>query len=194
MKGIIKANTVDKYLGPIRGQIIDIVEQDATVLELGCGNGDLLFKLAHKIKSGVGLDKSSQLITYANRRMSKEKKENLKFKVTDIEEAQLPNLKYDYSIASLFFHVLPRKIAVRVLKDQLRMSKTTIICGFSQPENWKQGAQLWLDQRFTKHYSNFLTYKKEGYLEGLLNTIGSLKYDRLDTFDPVIKIYIIKPQ
>jgi len=42
MKGLIKANTVDKYLQPIRNQIVDLVETNATVMEFGSGNGDLL--------------------------------------------------------------------------------------------------------------------------------------------------------
>lgn len=64
MKGKVKANTVDKYLSSIRFQIVDLIEPETSVVEFGCGNGDLLFKLSDKIKLGVGLGKSEQLIGY----------------------------------------------------------------------------------------------------------------------------------
>ncbi|GAB4247950.1 MAG: hypothetical protein Tsb0034_27280 [Ekhidna sp.] len=78
--------------------------------------------------------------------------------------------------------------ASRLLEKIIATSKTTIICGFSKPENWKQGLLLWLDQRFNAHYLNFRDYQRRGYMEGLLE---GMKYQRLDTFDPVIKIYVI---
>ena len=60
MKGAVKTNTVDKYLKSIRFQIIELIKPDSNVVEFGCGNGDLLFKLSGKIKSGVGFDKSKE--------------------------------------------------------------------------------------------------------------------------------------
>ena len=47
MKGTIKSNTVDRYLSPIRLQIVELVVPNSTLLEVGCGNGDLLFKVSN---------------------------------------------------------------------------------------------------------------------------------------------------
>ncbi len=53
----LKVNTVDKYLRSILLQIVNLVEPDSRVIEFGCGNGDLLFKLANKIEEGIGINK-----------------------------------------------------------------------------------------------------------------------------------------
>ena len=191
MKGIVKANTVDKYLRSIRFQMVELVDPNATVVEFGCGNGDLLFKLSDKIKAGVGIDKSEQLIAYASDRIKKEQIKNLEFRLSDLIHDSYSESNMDYSIASLLFHILPREKAVELVEKMLATSKTIIICGFSKPENIKQRILLWLDQRFTSHYSNFRVYRENGFTEGLLNEIENIDYHRIDTFDPVIKIYIV---
>jgi len=189
MKGNVKANTVDRYLRPIRNQIRQIVEPDSIVVEYGCGNGDLLFKLADKIQWGVGLDRSEKLIDYAKRRHEKEGVMNLEFKVADaVTETDIPK-KADYSISSLLFHLLTRAESTELLNRQLATSRTLIICGFSEPKTWKQSVLLWLDQRFTRHYSRFRKYRNQGFTEGLLSSLGNIEYSSIDTFDPVIKIY-----
>ncbi|MCM4153951.1 methyltransferase domain-containing protein [Arenibacter sp. N53] len=191
MKGIFKANTVYKYLSPIRNQIIELIEANTTLVEFGCGNGDLLFKLSDKIQSGIGLDKSEQLISYALKRKKKEKVKNLEFRTIDLVKESFSESKKDYSIASLLFHIVTWQEATELLRKLIASSETTIVCGFSKPKNLKQYLLLWLDQRFTSHYSNYRNFKKEGFTEGLLNSLGNIKYSRFDTFDPVMKIYKI---
>jgi ubiquinone/menaquinone biosynthesis C-methylase UbiE len=170
-------------------QIVELVEPNTTLVELGCGNGDLLFKLSHKIELGVGIDKSEQLIAYAVDRTNKEQINNLEFRIVDLLNEPYSEPKVDYSIASLLLHILPWNKAIELIEKLIATSNTTIICGFSEPENAKQKTLLWLDQRFTSHYSNFRKFKKNGFTDGLLKSIENVKYKRIDTFDPVIKIY-----
>ena len=191
MKGVVKANTVDKYLRPIREQIIELIEPNTSVIEFGCGNGDLLFKLSSKIRTGIGLDKSESLITYASNCKEKKDAKNLEFRIIDLAKESFSETKMDYSIVSLLFHILTWEDAAQLLNRIIAKSKTTIICGFSEPKNTRQSLLLWLDQRFTSHYSNYRTFKKKGFTEGLLNTIDNVEFTRFDTFDPVIKIYKI---
>lgn len=191
MKGVIKANTVDKYLHPIRKQIVELIEPNTTVVEYGCGNGNLLFKLSAKIRIGIGLDKSESLIKHASNRRNKENIQNLDFKVIDLTKEPISTTKFDYSVSSLLLHILTWKDASELLKNIVAQSETTIICGFSKPESTRQRILIWLDQRFTSHYSNYRIFKKKGFTEGLLNTIDNIKITRFDTFDPVIKIYKI---
>jgi len=75
MKGFIKSKTVDKYLLPIRLQMINLIEPNIKIIEFGCGTGDFLLKLSSKIKYGVGIDQSKNLITFAKR---KAKEQNIK--------------------------------------------------------------------------------------------------------------------
>ncbi len=189
MKGTIKANTVDRYLRPIRDQIMGLIVPNTTVIEFGCGNGDLLFKLSKKIESGIGVDKSEKLIAYAKVHKKRENIENLLFKTIDLTREPFLNTPKSYGVASLLFHVLTWHEAIELLNQLIKISETTIICGFSKPKNVKQQALLWLDQRFTGHYTNYQAYKKNGYIQGLLNTIEGIEFTEIETFDPVITIY-----
>ena len=191
MKGIIKANTVDKYLRSIRYQIVELVEPNKTLLELGCGNGDLLFKLSGKLKFGIGIDNSEGLIEYAKDQMKQQQITNLEFRMADLLKHEFSDSKTDYSVVSLLLHILPWDKSIHLVERLVAISNTTIICGFTAPENIKQEMLLWFDQRFTGHYSNFKDYKKNGFTEGILNAIENIAYSRIDTFDPVIKIYKI---
>ncbi|MCV9387026.1 class I SAM-dependent methyltransferase [Reichenbachiella ulvae] len=191
MKGKIKANTVDRYLSPIRNQIVELIKPNSTVVEYGCGNGDLLFKLSGKIQQGIGIDLSEPLISYAIQRMNSESIDNLDFKIADVLKAPQTDIKTDYSISSLLLHILPWKESKKLLKHQISHADTAIVCGFSKPKNWKQKILLWLDQRFTPHYANFRYYQTKGYTAGLLNSLEGIQYRQIDTFDPVIKIYLV---
>ncbi len=191
MKGIAKASITDKYLQPIRYQIVELVEPNCTVVEFACANGDLLFKLSGKIKSGIGIDISEQLIAYAKHRTEQEQLHHLEFRKSDLLNGKEFKKNTDYFIASLLFHLLPWEQSRQLLINQVNSTKTAIICGFSKPNTFWQKTALWFDQRFTGHYVHFHQYANNGYMEGLLNSIPNIEYQRMDTFDPVIKIYKI---
>ncbi len=190
MKGSWKANTVDKYLRPIRRQVVDLVQPDTTVVDIGCGNGDLLFQLADKISSGTGIDYSHALIEYARHRQQSEEINNLQFHQADLREKPSP-APVDYALASLVFHVLPWEVAQNVLEQLVHQAKTTLVCAFSEPQSRKQQLLLWLDQRFSGHFRHFEEYQKRGGMEQLIRSIENTEYTLHDTFDPVIKIYEI---
>ena len=191
MKGTVKANTVDKYLRPIRSQIRDLIPENSRVVEFGCGNGDLLFWLADKIALGRGFDVDKSLVAFANKHKEATKANNLHFEVADVSTKMNIGEQYDFAISSLLLHILPHSKAVQVIETLLTHSKSLIICGFSSPQNWKQHFLLWLDQRFTNHYPKFKKHRESGYTEGLLEAMNIVDYDRIDTFDPVIKVYRI---
>jgi ubiquinone/menaquinone biosynthesis C-methylase UbiE len=190
MKGSWKSNTVDKYLRSIRQQMVDLVKPDTTVVDIGCGNGDLLFQLADKIASGTGLDYSQSLIEYARQRKHVEQINNLHFRQADLRE-ELTIDQVDYALASLVFHVLPREVAQNVLQQMVHRATTTLVCAFSEPQSRKQQFLLWLDQRFSGHFSHFKEYQKRGGMEQLIGTLEGITCTVHDTFDPVIKVYQI---
>lgn len=192
MKGKIKAITVDKYLFPIRQQIVAMIDPKSTIHELGCGNGDLLFHLSTKIKHGIGWDYDKELLRYAEEKKQELGINHLEFKAVDLLKSNLDFPEYDYSLTSLVYHLLPHATSQRLILKQLNTSKKLIICGFSRPENFKQSLLLGLDQRFTKHYHQYKIYKQLGYTEGLLKSISGITFQSVDTFDPVIKIYIVE--
>ncbi len=190
MKGI-KANTVDLYLKPLREQIVDLVPEEANVIELGCGSGDQLMRLSHKIKYGIGFDKSEALI---QRAMSKSKSKNItncEFYAEEIDGSLCVRKHYEVAIASLFFHVVTPDMAMDLINRMKSIADRLLICAFESPENRKDSLLLWFDQRFTEHYETFKEYQKNDYMIGLLEKCKIDNFHIYNTFDPVIKIFDI---
>lgn len=194
MKGKVKEKTVDKYLAPIRQQIVNLIKPNTKVIDYGCGNGDLLLQLSTKIKTGIGFDHSSKLISFAREKAISKECANLKFETKDLTKIDFSRMHSDYGVISLLLHIISSQEAKDLLINSINSSETTLICGFSQPKNSKQRFLLWLDQRFNSHFSNYKVYAKNGFTEGLLQSIENLNYSTFDTFDPVIKIYKIENQ
>lgn len=178
-------------LAPIRKQMIDLVEPNAKVIELGCGKGDLLFTLAPKIQSGLGIDKSKTFIDAALQQKEKRNLSHIDFLCEELGDHFAPSETYDFSIASLFFHVIPTADAVYLLNTMKELSDTILICGFSQPDTLDQKSLLWLDQRFSGHYRNFRAYQKHGYMQGILAETQCSNIVEYQTSIPIIKIYKI---
>ena len=116
MKGWIKTHTADKYLIPIREQMINMLDPEDRVIDLGCGSGDFLIRAHSKIESGFGVDGSKQLIKYAQNRTKDLNITNLTFEHRMIDQDFKPKAHFTHATACLFFHVLPQELAVQILK------------------------------------------------------------------------------
>jgi SAM-dependent methyltransferase len=190
LKDEVKLKAKDN-LAPIKNQIMDLIEPNSSVIEFGCGNGDLLFKLSSSIKYGLGIDKSNSLIDAAIQQKRAMNLTNIDFRCEKLDSSYQHSERYDYAIASLFFHVIPRTDSIYMMKKMQEISDKIVVCGFSRPETLQQKTLLWLDQKATSHYQNFKAYKKRGYLEGLLSEFGSKEITTFDTHIPFVKIYVI---
>lgn len=176
-------------LAPVRNQMMDLIVPNSKVIEFGCGDGVLLFKLSQKIKSGLGIDKSKTLIDQALKHGKSKNISNVDFVCEALGKNFNHSETYDFSIASLFFHVITVSDAVYLLNKMRELSDTVLICGFSRPDRLQQKSLLWLDQRFSGHYGNFKAYQKYGYMEGILEKIQFASVVTYDTSVPFIKIY-----
>ncbi|WP_424961347.1 class I SAM-dependent methyltransferase [Ekhidna sp.] len=107
MKGKIKSLTSDKYLLPIREQMLEMLKPEDRVIDLGCGSGDFLFRAHSKIEFGFGVDSSKQLIQYAQNRTKDLNIDNLAFERRMIDQHFKPKEHFSLATACLFFHVVP---------------------------------------------------------------------------------------
>lgn len=92
--------------------------QDIDVLDIGCGNGALLKELAPKIKSGVGIDLSKDLLEFA--RKNNAVNQNLEFKQVDGPQLPLDDQSVDLIISMLSFRYLDGDPLMDEIKRVLR--------------------------------------------------------------------------
>jgi len=163
-----------------------IIPKDKSVLEIGCGTGDLVAKLKPKI--GVGIDISEEMI-----KIAKQKYPQYEFIVDDVENLNI-NQKFDYVIMSdLIGHMSDVWLAFRNLKKVTTPSTRVVITYYNylwQPIltlaeslklKMKQPYQNWLslddiaNLLYLNHYevikkgSRFLFPAYIPFISGLIN-------------------------
>lgn len=102
-----------------------------TIVDLGCGGGDILREISRFGKKNgykfklIGIDANQHTVNYANL-LSKEYN-NIEFKVIDIFSDAFKQLNYDVVLATLFFHHFKEENLVQFLKPVLEEAKLGIV-------------------------------------------------------------------
>ena len=106
-------------------------EQEVTIVDIGCGHGDILRDVAkfgrknnYKMKL-LGVDANPTAIEYANE-LSIEYPE-IAFKTEDIFSDEFKNRKFDVVLATLFLHHFKEPELVVFLKSSLQQTKIGIV-------------------------------------------------------------------
>jgi ubiquinone/menaquinone biosynthesis C-methylase UbiE len=106
------------------------LQEDETVLELGCGTGFLTQKLVEKKAVVISIDRSAGMLARAKQRVS-----GAEFIQTDILQ-YIDTKRYDYVILFFVLHELnpiERKIILKSAKNFLNENGEIIICDFAIP-------------------------------------------------------------
>lgn len=111
------------YYENLKKLLRDLIPKDKTVLEFGCGTGDLLASLKPKV--GYGVDISSEMIRIANAKHSKESQIHF--------STVWPKGKFDCIFMSdVVEHLDNPKETFRKIRD-LMDNKTTFVCTMANP-------------------------------------------------------------
>jgi len=106
-------------------------EQEITIVDIGCGHGDILRDVAkfgrkHKYKFKLlGVDANPTAIEYANE-LSLEYQE-LSFKTQDIFSVEFQKQEFDVVLATLFLHHFKEPELISFLKNTLKQTKIGIV-------------------------------------------------------------------
>jgi 2-polyprenyl-3-methyl-5-hydroxy-6-metoxy-1,4-benzoquinol methylase len=106
-------------------------EQEITIIDVGCGHGDILRDVAifgrkhnYKFKL-IGVDANPTAIDYANE-LSTDFPE-LSFETQDIFSNDFKNRKYDVLLATLFFHHFKEPALVSFLESSLKSVRIGVV-------------------------------------------------------------------
>ena len=171
--------------------MLEVLPSGISLLEIGCGTGDFLFQAAPKLSYGLGIDADARLIRYAQGRKQQESLVHLHFKAKHIDSSFKMEKTFDWGVASFFFHVLPPHESAAVLASIKHHCDQLLIAAFVQPSNRKEEWLMWLDQRWSGHYSHYREYARQGYMDGLLERAGLPVFKRETSFDPCIVLYFL---
>lgn len=104
--------------------ILDVIPESETILDLGCGTGDLLEPLKTRGKYVIGVDKSPRMLDAARRRFEGDG-ENIDLRIGQLEHLPLRDGEADVAIINMVLHHMPEPLKAirevgRVLKSNDR--------------------------------------------------------------------------
>jgi 2-polyprenyl-3-methyl-5-hydroxy-6-metoxy-1,4-benzoquinol methylase len=106
-------------------------QEPITIIDLGCGGGDMLRAVSRFGKKNnyhfklIGIDANPHTVNYANE-LSKNY-DNIAFKTIDVFSEEFKNLQYDLVLTTLFFHHFKEDELIRFLKPILEKAKRGVV-------------------------------------------------------------------
>lgn len=183
--GFFYSSFLDPLLKRMREKVAAQISNNETVIDIACGTGAQVFRLAERARRVVGVDLSESMIEYANKQGEKQSVENVAFVVADATKC-LPfaDNEFDVATMSLALHQFPPEIYTPVLGEMKRISKRIILVDYAVPLpnnflGWASKIIEFLAGR--EHNRCFRRYYKIGGLESI-STKNGLHIQSLESF------------
>lgn len=171
--GGIYHRIIDGKMKEARQNILNLIQERTSVLDIGCGTGVLCFELCqHKHCKVVGLDLSLKMIHFAEERNTFQDVTFMHSDATDL--SIFPNHSFDFAVMLVFIHELDFEKQKQALREALRVAKKLIICYSIAPLPKNKGVFLiWLAETLLgyEHKPHFKRFLTQGGIKGLLNIV-----------------------
>ncbi len=111
----------------LNGMILENVPSSGTIVDLGCGTGDLLAPLKQKANFVIGVDKSPKMLQEAQQRFAGDG-ENINLRIGQMEHLPLREGEADGAVINMVMHHLPEPLkAIREVHRVLKHGDTFIV-------------------------------------------------------------------
>jgi ubiquinone/menaquinone biosynthesis C-methylase UbiE len=151
---------ISPLLKGLRSTILMHIDEDSSILEVGCGTGEFAKDLINKnISNYIGVDISEEAITIAKSKVSNP---NFRFIASDFLEVEIDE-KFDYAIFPMIIHSIPVELALKLLTKASKVASKIIIADYlvPQPKNYKSLLVKLIERIAGKeHFGNFTNFKK----------------------------------
>lgn len=184
-----KSKTADRLLLPLRKELLELIEHNSTLLEVGCGTGELLFQAASKISAGHGVDINQGMINYAEAKRQKHNLNNLSFECVDAL-AMTPR-KFDISTSTLCLHEMPEQQACAVLKIMVDNSEMVLVSDFTKAKSTLGRLSIEFDELLSGHYRNYKQYRRSGEIPAYAEKAGARVHKEITSAVDGISIWLV---
>ncbi len=188
-KAWFKSNTADRVLAPLRKELLAFIKPNSTLLEVGCGTGDLLFQATEKINRGHGIDLDHGMIKYAESKRQKNNLNNLSFECVDA--LSMTPRKYDISTSTLCLHEMPRQKACALLKMMVDNSEMVLVADFTEAKSTLGRLSIEFDELLSGHYRNYRQYRRSGEIPSYAEKIGARVIKEISSEVEGVSIWVV---
>ena len=166
-----------------------MITPDSTLLEIGCGTGDLLFRAAPKLSHGHGIDLDEDMVKFAESKRHVNNIENLSFSCCDA--LNIKPKRYDVSTSTLCLHEMEVTKACRLLNFLVKNSQQVFIADYTSATSLAAKLGIEVDELFSGHYRYYRRYKQFGEIPAYTNKVGAKVQKVLKTKIDGIAIWVI---
>jgi ubiquinone/menaquinone biosynthesis C-methylase UbiE len=173
--GFLYNTAFDPLTNHMRDLICAQVPENSHVLDVGCGTGHQLLKMASRIKAGVGVDLSDRMIACAHKQQSKKGVENLSFDLASAGDlSRFDDNQFELATITLVLHELEAELRLPTLKEMARVSKRLIITDYANSPSLFSLALMHLLEMTAGifHYHLFRSYMSHDGAPGLFKRLG----------------------
>ena len=167
---------IDPVLLRLRWLVRAQVKPGSSLIDIGCGTGELIFSLADRCSELVGVESSSRMWSYANRRVRHQGHSDVRFILGDgAELGDFPTDYFDYATACMVLHEMDASRRLPVLGEMQRLARNLILVDYRVPPPANLAVVICrLIERLAGnyHYRNYLSFSQDGGLSTLLQTLG----------------------
>ena len=167
---------VDPALRKARKLVRRQIKPGSSLIDIGCGTGELVFFLTDACTELVGVEASHRMWAYAHQRGRDLGLTNVQFIFASGEKlAAFPSGYFDYATACMVLHEMEAKQRLPVLREMQRLARTLILVDYRLPPPVNfVGIFCRLIERLAggHHYRNYLSFIESGGLLPLLETLS----------------------
>jgi len=170
----------DKLVTPLQkkimGQIEELVTNNSTVLDVGCGPGALALRLSAKCQSVLGLDRSEKMITYARRQLAKKGVTDVNFVCDDAAEmGMIQKEQFTFAVLCVCLHGMSLDTRQKVIVNCCRLAEKVVLIDYVAPfpANITGKVQNIIEAlEGTDSYSNFQQWQRSGGIDAFVRNVG----------------------
>lgn len=175
--GALYAALMDRLLSRLHGLVVDLVAPGSTVLDVGCGTGDVAIRLSPFVEAVVGVELSPAHVAYAQRRKQALDLQNVTFVLGDaaVALAREPPRRYDVALAVLVVHEIPAAASLPLLREAARLARRVVCVDFWSPMPMNRAGircRLLEAMAGREHFQAFRDYGVRGGLPGRAEAAG----------------------
>lgn len=164
----------DPQIAEARQKTVELVPAGSSVLDIGCGTGQLCFALREQKQCRVvGLDLSLRMLEFAR---ASNRHEDVTFVHEDATELRsCEDHAFDYATMLMVIHELNRSQQALVLKESLRVANKLLVIDATSPLPKNSGGMgiRFVEATFGRdHLRNFQDYLTAGGIQGALEASG----------------------
>ncbi len=170
----------DRIIAPnqdrLFGQISNLIKEQSTVIDVGCGTGRLVFTLADRSKSVLGIDLSRRNVKRAQWNLHHRPNQKLSFQHRSLSEIiREEHIYFDYAVLTYVIHEVDESERINLLNEIALVADKIIIGDYLVPRSNGFAGKLSETIEFLagrEHYRNYKSYMKRGGINYLANAAG----------------------